>query len=153
MLLKSRCCIRRFLLLHGLVFRKPQSHSLGHLDVPCSTVFDTRTFVFVECFGAEGADTSLKAAFDEIIVHSKQKRKIILGNVHLRHQTLRVKQKNYVREAILELHVLEVLHELLLLVSWKILHGLHFIDERCFLTEKRKGFSQGRERERGQCES
>jgi hypothetical protein len=64
------CAIMGLFLLHGLMFGKPQSHSLGHFDVTGRTVFDTGSFRLVQRFRAEGTHTSPKTSLHQTVVHA-----------------------------------------------------------------------------------
>jgi hypothetical protein len=78
-------------LLHGLVFRKSKSHPLRHFDVPTGAMFQAGSLVLVERLGPKGTDAAIGTPLYQIVVHA---------------QTIR------------QLHLFEVLHELLLFVGW-----------------------------------
>lgn len=67
----SSCCgIRCLFLLHGLMFGKSKSHSLRHLDVSSSAVFEAGSLRLFQSFGTKGTDTAVKASGDQVVVHT-----------------------------------------------------------------------------------
>jgi hypothetical protein len=57
-------------LLHGLMFGKPQSHSLGQLDVPIGALLDAGDLVRGQRLGPESTNAIVKATIHHTVVHT-----------------------------------------------------------------------------------
>jgi hypothetical protein len=57
-------------LLHGLMFGKPQSHSLGQLDVPIGALLDASDLVRGQSLGPESTNAIVKATIHHTVVHT-----------------------------------------------------------------------------------